>query len=109
MSPIYESTIYCAQPKKVLKEIMQEAVNQYLHSNPKASLIENNSESITLKIPINLKSWGEILKVSVEEESFYIMSKCSAFFQLVAWGRNRNNFNAICMCLENAIANRNRQ
>ena len=109
MSAVFESTIYCERSKEVLEEIMQKAVNLYLSSNTTVSLVEKKDRYITLKIPMNLKSWGEILEVSVEEESFHITSKCSAFFQIVAWGRNRNNFRDMCICLENAISDHNEQ
>ncbi|MEM7592860.1 MAG: hypothetical protein AAF383_15305 [Cyanobacteria bacterium P01_A01_bin.83] len=102
----YESTIYCNRPINILKDIMQEAVNQYLSLHPKASLIENNDRSVVLKIPINIRSWGETMKISLEKESFHIVSECSVFFQIIGWGKNRDNFNAMCTCLENAISHR---
>ena len=107
MSVNYETTIYCDQQKQILKNIMQEAVNQYLSLNPKVSVIEKNAQSVILKIPVNLRSWGEKLKISIEEKSFHITSECSAFFQIIAWGKNRDNFNAISLCIEDAISHHN--
>lgn len=99
----YESTIYCDQPKEVLREIMQEAVAQYLASNPKASRLDESAQSITLKLPINLSSWGERLTVSVEDKSFRILSKSSTFFQAFDWGKNHDNVEAMRTCLESAM------
>lgn len=103
MPPAYESTIYCDQPKEVLQEIMQEAIAQYLISNPKASQIDETDQSITLKIPINLRSWGDQLTVSMQDKSFRVLSKSSTFFQAFDWGKNHDNVKAMCTCLESAI------
>ncbi|MEY2833118.1 MAG: hypothetical protein RLZZ574_2377 [Cyanobacteriota bacterium] len=100
----YEATMYCAHSREMLKEIMQEAVNEYLFLNSKVYIIANNDLSIVLRIPISTKSWGEILKVSVEKESFCIVSECAVFFQTVDWGKNHNNVKAMSTCLQNAIS-----
>ena len=99
----YETKMYCTQSKEVLKEIMKEAVNKYLLLSSRASIIANNDLYIILKIPISFSSWGETLKVSVEEQSFSIVSKCAAFFQIGAWGKNRDNVKVMCTCLQDAI------
>lgn len=99
----YESTIYCDQPKEVLREIMQEAVAQYLTSNLRASRLDESDQSITLKLPINLSSWGERLNVSVQDKSFRVLSQSSTFFQVFDWGKNHNNVEAMRTCLESAM------
>lgn len=103
MSASYETTIYCNQPEEILKEIIEDAVSQYLSLNPNAFVIRNNERSIVLKIPISIKSWGERLKLSIEEESFHITSESILSSTLVAFGKNRNNVRAMSACLENAI------
>lgn len=103
MPLVYESTIYCAQPKEVLGEIMQKAIAQYLTSNPKASKLDENEQYITLKLPINRRSWGERLTVSVQDKSFRILSKSSAVIQGFDWGKNHDNVEAMRTCLESAM------
>lgn len=98
----YESTLYCHKPQPILEDIMQEAVEQYLSLNPKVSIVDRNNQSIVLKIPINLKSWGEKLQISIKENSFHIMSE-SSFFQAFDWGKNRDNVRAMYVCIENVI------
>lgn len=105
----YESTIYCGQPKVILENIMQEAVNQYLSLKPKVSVIERNNQFVKLKIPVSLKSWGEKMDILVKEQSFLIMSESSTFLQGYDWGKNRDNVRAMCTCLENVISRHNEQ
>lgn len=99
----YESTIYCDRSKETLEEIMHEAVNQYLSSNPKVSVIERSNQFIKLKIPLSLKSWGEKMNILVKEKSFLIRSESSTSLQGYDWGKNHNNVRAMYTCLEIAI------
>lgn len=103
MSASYETTIYCNQPEEILKEIMEEAVSQYLSSNPRAFSTEKEDRSIVLRIPVNFKSWGEKMTVSVQENAFHIISMGMISFQIIDWGRNRDNVRDMTFCLENAI------
>lgn len=103
MQPAYETTIYCERSEETLKNIMQEAVNQYLSSNPRVYPVDRQDLSIALKIPSGNTSGG-VLTVMVQEESFYIMSKSvDSPRQIIGWGKNRDNVRAMCICLENAI------
>ena len=92
----YESTIYCDRSQEVLINIMQEAVERYLSSNPKVSVVERNERVVVLKIPMSLKSWGEKLKIVVKKRSFLILSESSAFWQGHDWGKNAHNARTMC-------------
>jgi uncharacterized protein (DUF1499 family) len=102
----YESTIYCDRRQETLEDIMQQAVNQYLSSNPKVSVIERNNQFIKLKIPVSLRSWGEKIEILVKEKSFLIRSESSVSLQGYDWGKNHNNVRTMYTCLENAIGSK---
>ena len=103
----HELTVYCDRPKRMLEDLMQEAVDRYLSSRPRVSVIEKNNRSIMLKIPINLKSWGEKLRISVKAKSFHVQSESATFIQAFDWGKNYDNVRAMCNCVENVISRYN--
>lgn len=104
MTASYEANVYCNQPEETLKEIMEDAVSQYLSSNPNALVIRNNDRSIVIKTSISTKSLvGERLKISLKEESFHIMSESIVSVALTAFGKNRDNVRAMSTYIENVI------
>ena len=109
MPPTYETTIYCNRSEQKLKEIMKEAVEQYLSSNPRVYPVDRQDLSIALKTPSGNLAGG-VMTVTVQDESFYIISKSvDSPRAKIGWGKNRNAVRDMCIYLENAISHHNKQ
>lgn len=104
MFPAYKTTIYCQQSQKVLEQTMQDAVDWYLSLHPTVFPIERNNSYIVLKVQKSYRSSGELITVSVQQNSFNIVSKSvEESTQLIAWGKNRENVLALSACLKSQV------
>lgn len=81
---------------------MQNAVNQYVSSNPFVFPVDRQDLSITLRTS-DVESHARVLTVSVQEKSFHIVSKYTSF-QLLPLGMNRRDVCTMSVSLENAIS-----
>ena len=105
MSAAYETRIKCLQSQQVLRVIMENAVDRYLSLHPTVFPIDRRNLSINLKVQKSYRSRGEILTISIAEDSFYIASESIAKpHQITAWGKNRNNVLAMSGYVRDAIA-----
>ncbi len=101
----YETKISCSQPQEVLQAVMENAVDRYLSLHPTVFPIDRQDLSINLKVQKNYRSKGEILTISIAEESFYIASESiTKPHQLIAWGKNRDNVLTLSGYVRDAIA-----
>lgn len=83
---------------------MQDGVDWYLSSHPTVFPIERKNSCIVLKTQKSYRSDGELITVSVRENSFGIVSKCHEESpQLVAWGKNRENVIFLSACLKSQM------
>lgn len=104
MLATYKKVINCGLPLEILQIIMEDAVDRYLSLNPTVFPINRQDLSIEFKVQKNYRSSGEILTVSIWKGSFYITSKCvDEPYQLVAWGKNRDNVLTLSASITNAM------
>lgn len=101
----YETKISCSQPQEVLQTVMENSVDRYLSLHPTVFPIDRQDLSINLKVQKNYRSKGEILTISIAQESFYIASESIAKpHQLIGWGKNRDNVLILSEYVRDAIA-----
>lgn len=103
MTQSYEATRYYGQSLSVMEKIMEEAVEQYVDNHSQvAYVVDRHNSSITIRIP-RYQGAGEVLKISVVNRGFRIVSKSIVSSQKLAWGANRREVKAMCQCIENAF------
>ena len=99
----YETTIFYDYNKKILEKIMEEAVEQYVDSHTRVVYpVDRHNSSITVRIP-RYQGAGEVLKISVVNKGFRIVSKSIVSSHKFAWGANKREVKAMCRCIENAF------
>lgn len=104
MFPAYRTTIYCQQSQKVLEQIMEDAIDWYLSLHPTVFPIERTSSQVVLKAQKTYRSNGELITVSIQQNSFKIVSKSlEESTRLVAWGKNRENVFSVSACLKSQV------
>ena len=102
----YETTLNYQLPKNVLQIAMEKAVDRYLADHHTVFPIERKELSVELKVQ---KSWsgnGEIVVVSIQNEAFYVGSKCIEGDRqpILAWAKNWNNVQTLATSLQDAIS-----
>lgn len=103
--PAYRTTIYCQQSQKVLEQIMEDGINWYLSLNPTVFPIERTSSQVVLKAQKSYRSNGELITISVQPNSFKIVSRSlEESARLVAWGKNRENVFSVSACLKSQVS-----
>lgn len=106
MFGVYKTTVGCQQSPKILKAAMEEAVDLYLALHHNVFPLDRQDSSIKLKVQKNYLSSGEIIKISIHQESFQITSRCIEDPNqtiLISWGRNRLNVYALSACIKDAV------
>ena len=97
----YETTIHYQQSQEVLEQIMEEAIDRYLALHPTVFPIERQDSYAILKAQKSYRSNGELIILSVQQQSFSITSKCvKKSPQVLAWSKNRDNVNTLSTCLK---------
>ena len=106
MFGVYETTINCQRSPKALQAVMEEAVDRYLALHHNVFPLNRQDSSIELKVQKNYLSSGEIIRISIQAESFKISSKCieePGQSILIPWGKNRQNVYALSNYIRDAI------
>ena len=104
MFPAYRTTVYCQQSPRVLEQIMEDAVDWYLSLHPTVFPIKRTNSCIVLKAQKSYRSNGELITVSVQQDSFSVVSKSlEESTQLVAWGKNKENVISLSACFKTQI------
>ena len=86
---------------------MEETVDRYLSLRPKAFPIRREASSILLKVQKSYRSNGELLTISIQNNSFHIASKCVAeSHRKISWGKNRDNVLDLSDCIKKTIQER---
>ena len=57
------------------------------------------------KVPLTMRSWGERVRVTIEEGSIRIESWCSFPTQVIDWGKNRQNVHLIRLQVKRIVYN----
>jgi hypothetical protein len=103
---VYETTINCQRSPKILKAVMEEAVDRYLALHHNVFPLNRQDSSIKLKVQKSYLSSGEIINISIQKESFKITSRCIEDPKQaisISWGKNRNNVAVLSNYLKEAI------
>ena len=57
------------------------------------------------KVPLTMRSWGERVRITIEEGSIRIESWCSFPTQVIDWGKNRQNVDLIRLQVKRIVSN----
>jgi hypothetical protein len=57
------------------------------------------------KVPLTMRSWGERVRVTIEEGSIRIESWCSFPTQVIDWGKNRQNVHLVRLQVKRIVSN----
>lgn len=106
MVAAYTTTINYEQSPKVLREILEEAVDRYLSLQPKVFPVRRQASSVLLKVQKSYRSNGELITVAILDGSFEIVSQGVAEPSYIAWGKNRNNVVALSHCIKDVMRER---
>ena len=86
---------------------MEEAVDRYLSLQPKVFPIKREASFVLLKVQKSYRSNGELLTISIQDNSFHIVSRCVAQpYQKICWGKNRDNVLNLSDCIKKTIQER---
>ena len=103
MRQSYEVTRYYGQSQSVMEKIMEEAVEQYVDNHTQvAYVVDRHNSSITVRIP-RYQGAGEVVKISVKNKSFDIVSRSVVGSHKVAWGANRREVESLFGYIEQAF------
>jgi len=56
------------------------------------------------KVPLTMRSWGERVRITIEEGSIRIESWCSFPTQVIDWGKNRQNVDLIRLQVKRIVS-----
>ena len=57
------------------------------------------------KVPLSMRSWGEKVRITIEEGSIRIESWCSFPTQVIDWGKNRQNVHLVRLQVKRIVSN----
>lgn len=73
-----------------LRARMQEVATDFERGSG-SRIVENSADSVTLRVPMNARSWGEKITLSTEGNSIRVVSRCRMPFTVTDWGKNQEN------------------
>jgi len=107
MALSYETTIV----KDIDVEAWAETIDafaQRLEQTMDWRLAGRGLEMLEYKVPLSIRSWGERVRITIEEGSIRIESWCSFPAQAVDWGKNRQNVDLIRLQVKRIVSSSSR-
>ena len=104
MTVSYETTIV----KDIDVEAWAETIDtiaQRLEQTMSWRLASRGHEMLEYNVPLTMRSWGERVRITIEEGSIRIESWCSFPAQVVDWGKNRQNVDLIRLQVKRIVSN----
>ena len=94
MSAAYETMVNVDAPARVLERLPLE-IREF---KPGWRLVRHErGEALEYSIPVNLRSWGESIEITVGTGSLRVVSRCRFRFRIVAWGQNAREVVSTCI------------
>ena len=107
MTVSYETTIV----KNIDVETWEETIDtiaQRLEQTMGWRLANRGHGILEYKVPLTMRSWGERVRITIEEGSIRIESWCSFPAQAVDWGKNRQNVDLIRLQVKRIVSSSSR-
>ena len=104
MAASFESLVVHDAPEEQLCELVEAVVTQLQDRDRWVVVTRDLPHSVVLKVSLNFWSWGEHVRLGVEERSIRISSECRFPFQVIDWGKNRKNVEAVRQRIHEAIS-----
>ena len=82
-----------------------DAIAERLESTMGWRLAGRGHGMLEYKVPLTMRSWGERVRVTIEEGSIRIESWCSFPTQVIDWGKNRQNVDLIRLQVKRIVSN----
>jgi|TARA_B110000495_G_C22447960_1_gene280219 hypothetical protein len=104
MTVSYETTIV----KNIDVETWEETIDtiaQRLEQTMGWRLANRGHGILEYKVPLTMRSWGERVRITIEEGSIRIESWCSFPTQVIDWGKNRQNVDLIRLQVKRIVSN----
>jgi len=104
MTVSYETTIV----KNIDVETWGETIDtiaQRLEQTMGWRLANRGHGILEYKVPLTMRSWGERVRITIEEGSIRIESWCSFPTQVIDWGKNRQNVDLIRLQVKRIVSN----
>jgi len=103
MTVSYETTIV----KNIDVETWAETIDtiaQRLEQTMGWRLANRGHGILEYKVPLTMRSWGERVRITIEEGSIRIESWCSFPTQVIDWGKNRQNVDLIRLQVKRIVS-----
>ena len=103
MTVSYETIIV----KNVEVEMWAETIDtiaQRLEQTMDWRLANRGHGTLEYKVPLTIRSWGERVRITIEEGSIRIESWCSFPAQAVDWGKNRQNVDLVRLQVKRIVS-----
>jgi len=103
MTVSYETTIV----KNIDVETWGETIDtiaQRLEQTMGWRLANRGHGILEYKVPLTMRSWGERVRITIEEGSIRIESWCSFPTQVIDWGKNRQNVDLIRLQVKRIVS-----
>ena len=103
MTVSYETTIV----KNIDVETWEETIDtiaQRLEQTMGWRLANRGHGILEYKVPLTMRSWGERVRITIEEGSIRIESWCSFPTQVIDWGKNRQNVDLIRLQVKRIVS-----
>jgi hypothetical protein len=82
-----------------------DAIAQRLEQTMGWRLADRGLGMLEYKVPLTMRSWGERVRITIEEGSIRIESWCSFPTQVIDWGKNRQNVDLIRLQVKRIVSN----
>jgi hypothetical protein len=81
-----------------------DAIAERLESTMGWRLAGRGHGMLEYNVPLTMRSWGERVRITIEEGSIRIESWCSFPAQVVDWGKNRQNVDLIRLQVKRIVS-----
>ena len=99
MSAAYETTVDVDAPARVLERLPLE-IRDF---KPGWRLVRHaRGEALEYSIPLNLRSWGGSIGITVGTGSLHVVSRSRFPLRILDWGQNARNVEVVSACIRRA-------
>lgn len=103
MTVSYETTIVKSIDIDTWAETL-DAIAERLEQTMSWRLASRGHEMLEYNVPLTMRSWGERVRITIEEGSIRIESWCSFPTQVIDWGKNRQNVDLIRLQVKRIVS-----